>query len=61
MANAGNFSIMVADPYPCWCELRYCNGERIRFSHRELRDLKYVVDCAIQDAMLKLKEDAKEV
>ena len=60
MSKAGNFEIYVGDPYPCWCSLTYQSKE-IRFSHKELSDLKYAVEKAMQEARLLLKDDSKEV
>lgn len=59
MSKAGEFEISVSEPYPCWCSLKYGEKE-IRFSHRELSDLKYAVDKAMQEARLKLPGRQKD-
>lgn len=62
MSNAGSFNIYVSPPYPCWCELRYEDKPPIRFSHKELSDLKYAVEKAMQEAICILPEsDRHEV
>ena len=62
MANAGRFEIIVYDPYPCCCQLKYADGDLSRvFTHKELSDLKYCVEKAMQEAKLKLGKDRDEV
>lgn len=63
MSKAGKFEIDLGGPYPVWCRLRYGEYEEkaIMFSHRELSDLRYAVEKAMQDARLMLKEDKDEV
>lgn len=61
MATAGNFSCHVSAPWPVWLELVHEGTQGLevqRFSHKELRDLKHVVDAAIREAAAKL--DAAE-
>ena len=61
MATAGKFSCHVSDPWPVWLELVHEGAKGLevqRFSHKELRDLKHVVDAAIREAAAKL--DAAE-
>lgn len=62
MSSAGNFEITVSHPYPVWCDL-VRNGVSIaRFSHKELSDLHYAVEKAMQEARIILpKEDRHEV
>jgi len=45
----------VWEPYPCWINLSYDTKWLGRFSHKELSDLKYAVDKAMQEARLLLK------
>jgi len=60
-AKAGDFEIEVTGPYPAWCEIKYM-GERIcSIHHKELSDLRYAVEKAMQIARLKLGKDAAEV
>lgn len=60
MSRAGNFQIVVGDPYPVWCELRH-NGETVaRFTHKELSDLHYAAEKAMREARVKLTDQDKE-
>ena len=61
MSKAGNFEISVESPYPCWCELSHREKPLARFSHKELSDLQYAVQKAMQEARLKLGDDANQV
>ena len=61
MSKAGNFEISVASPYPCWCDISYKEESLARFSHKELSDLWYVVQKAMQEARIKLQDDSGEV
>ena len=59
MATAGKFSCHVGEPWPVLLELVHEGHgglEVQRFSHHELRDLKYVVDAAIREAGSKLRD-----
>lgn len=57
MATAGKFSCHASDPWPVWLELVHDGVQGLevqRFSHKELRDLKHVVDAAIREAAAKV-------
>lgn len=56
MSKAGDFVINVERPYPVWCELCYGGEVLKRFSHRELSDLLYATEKAMQEARLMLPE-----
>ena len=61
MATAGKFSCHVSDPWPVWLELVHEGAqglEVLRLNHKELRDLKHVIDAAIRESAAKL--DAAE-
>lgn len=60
MASAGKFKIEISSPYPVWCTLKY-DGLEIRFHHKELSDLKYAVEKAMQEARSILGPDREEV
>jgi hypothetical protein len=49
----GELSGEVSDQYPCWCEISV-NNESIRFTHKDLSDLEYLVSEMIKDAKRKL-------
>lgn len=60
MSRAGNFLIHVSQPYPAWCELTFLVSGRevtMRFHHKELADLKYAVEKAMQEAREVLGKD----
>jgi hypothetical protein len=63
VSKAGNFTIDVEGPYPCWCSIRHDDfaDTAIKISHKELSDLQYAVTKAMQEARLKLGRDAVEV
>lgn len=50
MSKAGEWEIEVSQPYPCWCQLKIDGNNVLRFTHKELRDLEYVVGRAIFEA-----------
>ena len=60
-ARAGDFQIVVDDPYPAWCEIRYGDQRISTIHHKELSDLRYAVEKAMQIAQKKLGKDADEV
>jgi hypothetical protein len=57
MIKCGEFSIDVFGPYPCSLRLYYGNDREnvIHFGHKELTDIKYVIDKAMQECYLRLK------
>jgi hypothetical protein len=63
VSKAGNITISVEGPYPCWCRIRHERSEDavITLNHRELSDLKYACEKAMQEARLKLGDKANEV
>lgn len=57
--QAGRFLIEMSGPHPVWVALFLADPthepERaLRFSHKELRDLKHVVDAAVREAGARL-------
>jgi hypothetical protein len=67
MSKAGNFEIEISPPYPCWITLFY-NGEELQIkgrplhmTHKELSDLKYAVEKAMQEAALRNETIRQEV
>ncbi len=61
MKTIGEFEVSVADPSPCWCELK-SGGDSIRFSHHDLSDLEHAVKEMKRMAYAKLPErDRHEV
>lgn len=61
MPKAGNFEITVYDPYPCWVDINYKGKLTFTIPHSELSDLLYVLEKAMKEAWLKLKDKADEV
>ncbi len=55
MAKAGNIEIRVSDGYPVWSDIRYEGECKFSIPHRELSDLKYTIEKAMQEAALKLE------
>lgn len=43
--RVGDFHLTVSDPYPMWIAIE-CGGVTLRFPHRVLTDLEYIVTCA---------------
>lgn len=41
----GDFTLDVSDPYPVWITVSN-EGGKLHFSHRELKDLIYALQCA---------------
>jgi hypothetical protein len=60
-AKAGGFEIEVTGPYPAWCDIKYGDQRISTIHHKELSDLRYAVEKAMQIARLKLGKDAAEV
>lgn len=58
--RAGNFEARLWGPYPCQIELFYRGEIVARFTHRELRDLEYVIHRARDVAREKLGKDFRE-
>ena len=54
-SHAGDFQIVVSEPYPAWCAIIYMGTEVCRIHHSELSDLRYAVEKAMQIAAIKLK------
>ena len=61
MSKGGKFEISVGYPYPCWCDVMYAGEVVARVNHKELSDLRYAVEKAMQEARLKLGADKDEV
>lgn len=60
MIKAGRFEITASGPYPVWITV-FKDGERLTsFSHKELSDLQYVVNKAMQEARIMLKTTGDE-
>lgn len=54
MASAGQFEVLVSDPYPCWIAVSYRGKEVMRFRHDEFADLEFALRRAKSDACRKL-------
>lgn len=51
--KAGKFTLEIWDPSPMWVTIRapgFCEGELSGFSHRDLADLRHVINRAIAEA-----------
>jgi hypothetical protein len=59
--NAGEITVTVGGPHPCWCEFVYRGKVVLHIPHTELRDLEYVLARAMQHARRVLGKDASEV
>lgn len=59
MPNAGQFEVLVSDPYPCWVSVSYRGKEVMRFRHDEIMDLAYAIERARQEAIRKLPTNEK--
>jgi len=52
--TAGKWRLVISEPYPMFCHLYY-DGMQLKmdygpgFTHKDLRDLQYIVECAIVD------------
>lgn len=56
MASAGRINIHVSiGGYPAWAGLEIDGVQVARFHHRELSDLKYAAEKAMQEARMVLK------
>ena len=61
MPNAGPFKIDVwRGGYPVWCELYFGDNFCAKFTHRELADLRHVVDRAMAEARANLPEGYRD-
>lgn len=61
MSKAGEIEIEVSKAYPCWCHIHYRGELLFSIHHKELSDLEYAVQKAIQEAKLNLGKDKDEV
>jgi len=41
--EVGVFKGHVSNPWPCWCEITDGTNGKIRFSHKSISDLEYLV------------------
>lgn len=61
MSRAGKIEVRVGfGGYPVWCELIYNGKPLVMISHRELSDLHYVAEKAMQEARIELKKIGME-
>lgn len=58
--TAGDFTVDVSDPHPCWIEVGVQGRPMIRMSHREIVDLQLVLERAKQEAIRKLGPKYKD-
>lgn len=57
--KAGNFLVNTyTDGYPMWIEVQY-EDKRIRFHHKELKDLQYCIERMINNVKAKLPDGNK--
>lgn len=60
MSMAGDFQITAGrGGYPVWCEITYMGMHMVTISHKELSDLKYVVEKAMQEAKCNLSKESQ--
>jgi len=57
--KVGNFTGSVGAPHPCWCEINDGQGGYLRFDHRSLSDLEYLVDQMKEAAFNLLPDNSK--
>lgn len=58
--TVGNFKGEVWDPYPCQCTIS-SQGTEIRFTHKDLADLTYLIKAMRKTAKHSLGKDKGEV
>lgn len=56
----GDFTITATGPYPVWITIKN-DRQELRIHHTDLLDLRYAVDCLIQDAAKRLKTEPEKI
>ena len=57
--TVGAFIGKMTEPYPCWAEITDSRGNVIKFSHKEISDLKHLVSEMEKEAKRKIPEESR--
>lgn len=61
--EAGDFRFAVSGPYPCWITIQHRGDDSpcIQMHHKDLADLKHLIEWAMREARQRLGDDRDEV